>query len=120
MVQISVWNLSNKTQLVYPISPVTYILSFRDETGKDITSKIYCMPPILPPLIDISELSRIEPGNCIATNYLLPNFYQNIKSLNSKKIECQINICLNYIVNRKKWRLSTFKLSSDWIEIPPP
>lgn len=118
MVQVSVWNLSNKARLVYPISPVTYVLSFRDETGKDITPKCYRMPPVLPRLIDISEFTRIEPGNCLVANYMLPNFYKYIKGF--KKVECRVSIFRYYIVDKKKWRLSKypFKLSSDWVEVP--
>ena len=117
MVQVSVWNLSYKTQLVYPISPMDYVLRFRDETGKDITFKIYYLPPTRP-LIDISKLSHIEPGNCLSTNYMLPKFYQYIKKFKFKKIECKVSISCYYIVDRKKWKLSKFELSSDWVEIP--
>ena len=116
LVRVEVWNHSPEPQPVYPIDPANYFPDFRDAIGKRLPGDL--LPPALPPMRTIDELSLLHPGNCLSANYLFPTFYQRFKA--AKGVECLVQIGCYYYLDSKHDRTAKFELSSGWMRVPPP
>jgi hypothetical protein len=113
LVRVEVWNPSIEAKLVHPIYPKVYRLLFRDAAGALV--KVYSLPPGCLAIQNETDFARLDYGNCLATNYMLPTFYNRV---GRRDLECRVEIGTVYNLDRKGGR-ATFHLASGWVKVPP-
>ena len=114
LLRVEVWNCSSEAQRVYPIYANSYYPDFRDRHGTRLRGDL--INPGYPRVYTQDELSWVQPGHCLATNYWFPTFYTRMAK--AKGIECQVRISSSYGLDSKFARTELFELSSGWVKIP--
>ncbi len=110
-IRIEVWNESDKPARSPSLNPFDYRLEFR--SGEESLRNVYVLDKLDGPYPKESDLDFVEPGSCLASNYLLPTFYHRIKE---KNVECRVSAYTIYIADGKEVE---FKVKSNWTAVPP-
>lgn len=117
LLRVEVWNLSLKMAAVHPIDPLDYQPDIRYRSGEEINIySLYRVPPIDPPMLHLADLAQVPSGQCLSSNFLLPNFYKSVKA--GQDMKCRIRVHRNYLTSKSRRRIATFELASEWVWLP--